>query len=143
MNRALLPKSLFILALSILAVPVCMVLYGSETTVSAQTGDAPGTLTVVGSSEKERLTCPLKHTDVKVEISGFLSRVVVTQEFENPFKEKIEAVYAFPLPQNAAVDDMTMIVGERTVRGKILPREEAQARSEEHTSELQSQSNLV
>ncbi len=41
--------------------------------------------------------CPLKHTDVKAEISGFLSRVTVTQEFENPFKEKIEAVYTFPL----------------------------------------------
>ncbi|MFS8086400.1 MAG: VIT domain-containing protein, partial [Acidobacteriota bacterium] len=71
--------------------------------------------------------CPLKHTEVKAEISGFLSRVIVTQEFENPFKEKIEAVYTFPLPQNAAVDDMTMIVGDRTVRGKILRREEAQA----------------
>ena len=53
--------------------------------------------------------------------------MVVSQEFENPFKEKIEAVYTFPLPQNAAVDDMTMIVGDRTVRGKILRREEAQA----------------
>src|SRR5688500_5862942 len=127
MNRALLPKSLFILALSILAVPVCMALYGSETTVSAQTGDAPGTLIVVGSSEKERLTCPLKHTDVKAEITGFLSRVVVTQHFENPFQEPVEAVYTFPLPQNAAVDDMTMTIGERTIRGKILPREEAQA----------------
>src|SRR5689334_1959913 len=71
--------------------------------------------------------CPLKHTDVKAEISGFLSRVVVTQEFENPFKDKIEAVYTFPLPQNAAVDDMTMRVGERTVRGRIKPREEARA----------------
>ncbi|MDX6306805.1 MAG: Ca-activated chloride channel, partial [Blastocatellia bacterium] len=50
-----------------------------------------------------------------------------TQEFENPFPEKIEAVYTFPLPQNAAVDDMTMTVGDRTVRGKILRREEAQA----------------
>src|SRR6267142_3161845 len=64
---------------------------------------------------------------VKAEISGFLSRVVVTQEFQNPFKDRIEAVYTFPLPQNAAVDDMTMVVGERTVRGKILRREEAQA----------------
>ncbi|OLD27742.1 MAG: hypothetical protein AUJ04_03300 [Acidobacteria bacterium 13_1_40CM_3_55_6] len=64
---------------------------------------------------------------MKAEISGFLARVVVTQEFENPFKEKIEAVYTFPLPQNAAVDDMTMLVGDRTVRGKILRREEAQA----------------
>ena len=71
--------------------------------------------------------CPLKHTSAKAEISGFLSRVVVTQEFENPFDEKIEAVYTFPLPQNAAVDDMTMIVGDRTVRGKILRREEAEA----------------
>src|SRR5205085_1062705 len=45
----------------------------------------------------------------------------------NPFKEKIEAVYTFPLPQNAAVDDMTMVVGDRTVRGKILRREQAEA----------------
>ncbi|MFP5261192.1 MAG: VIT and vWA domain-containing protein [Blastocatellia bacterium] len=69
--------------------------------------------------------CPLKHTDVKAEISGFLSRVVVTQEFENPFKDKIEAVYTFPLPQNAAVDDMTMRVGERVVRGAVRRRDEA------------------
>src|SRR6185436_15900300 len=61
------------------------------------------------------------------EISGFISRVVVTQHFENQFTEKIEAVYTFPLPQNAAVDDMTMLVGDRTVRGKIMPREQAQA----------------
>lgn len=70
--------------------------------------------------------CPLKHTSVKAEVSGFLSRVTVTQEFENPFTEKIEAFYAFPLPQSAAVDDMTMLIGDRTVKGKIMRREEAQ-----------------
>ena len=64
---------------------------------------------------------------MKAQISGFLSRVTVTQQFENPFTEKIEAVYTFPLPQNAAVDDMTMLIGDKTVRGKILKREEAQA----------------
>lgn len=127
MYRELLPKSLLILALSVLAVPCLFALYASETTVTAQTGDTPGSLTVVDSSGKAHSTCPLKHTDVKAEISGFISRVVVTQEFENPYKEKIEAVYTFPLPQNAAVDDMTMIVGDRTVKGKILPREEAQS----------------
>src|SRR6185295_10016290 len=119
MSRELLPKSLLILILSILALP--------PTTVSAQTADSSGTLTVVDATGKAKSTCPLKHTDVKAEISGFISRVVVTQHFENPFPEKIEAIYTFPLPQNAAVDDMTMIVGDRTVRGKILPREEAQA----------------
>jgi Ca-activated chloride channel family protein len=85
----------------------------------------PGSLQATNASGKPVGLCPLKHTDVKAEISGFLSRVRVTQEFENPFKEKIEAVYTFPLPQNAAVDDMTMVVGDRTVRGRILPREEA------------------
>ena len=125
MLRELLPKSLLILILSVLALPVFIALYTPQK-VSAQAEDTPGELTVIDANGKQKAVCPLKHTDVKAEISGFISRVVVTQQFENPFKEKIEAVYTFPLPQNAAVDDMTMIVGDRTVRGKILPREEAQ-----------------
>jgi Ca-activated chloride channel family protein len=64
---------------------------------------------------------------VRAEVTGFLARVNVTQEFENPFDEKIEAVYTFPLPPSAAVDDMTLKVGARTVKGKIMRREQAQA----------------
>jgi Ca-activated chloride channel family protein len=71
--------------------------------------------------------CPLEKTDVKASISGFLSRVTVTQDFANPGADKIEAVYTFPLPPTAAVDDMTMAIGERTIKGKILRREEARA----------------
>lgn len=95
--------------------------------VAAQGAETSGSLVVLDANGKQKARCPLKQTTVKAEISGFLSRVNVIQEFENPFPEKIEAVYTFPLPQNAAVDDMTMVVGERTVRGKILRREEAQA----------------
>ena len=127
MDRRLFPKSLLILSLSILAVPVFIAFYLSETPALAQTGETAGSLIAVDAKGKAKSACPLKHTDVKAEITGFISRVVVTQEFENPFKEKIEAVYTFPLPQNAAVDDMTMIIGSRTVKGKILPREEARA----------------
>ncbi|MGH9751222.1 MAG: TonB family protein [Blastocatellia bacterium] len=86
-----------------------------------------GALQVIGRDGQQRAECPLKHTDVKAEVSGQLARVTVTQEFHNPFEEKIEAVYVFPLPQSAAVDDMTMIVGDHTVKGKIKRREEAQA----------------
>jgi len=121
-------RSLFIIA--VLASGL-FALIGLRTpqTVSAQSENqiTQGTLQAVDAAGKVKAVCPLKHTDVKAQISGFLSRVTVTQEFENPFKEKIEAVYTFPLPQNAAVDDMTMLVGDRTVRGKILRREEAQA----------------
>lgn len=84
-----------------------------------------GSLEIIGKGGKSAGVCPLKQTDVKAEISGFLARVDVTQEFWNPTGEKIEAVYVFPLPQNAAVDDMTLQVGDRTVKGLIKRREEA------------------
>lgn len=69
--------------------------------------------------------CPLKHTDVQAEIAGFIARVKVTQTFINPTSDKIEAVYVFPLPHEAAVDDMTMVIAERRIVGVIQRREEA------------------
>ena len=129
MRAKLFRRSLFIIAISAVAGLGLSLFRTSCTPVSAQSENkiTQGTLQIVDPQGKAKAVCPLKHTDVKAQISGFLSRVTVTQQFENPFKEKIEAVYTFPLPQNAAVDDMTMLVGDRTVRGKILRREEAQA----------------
>jgi len=71
--------------------------------------------------------CPLKHTNVQAEISGFIARVKLTQTFHNPTKEKIEAVYVFPLPHEGAVDDMTMVIGERKIVGVIKRRAEARS----------------
>src|SRR5437763_1255503 len=120
--------SILVIATSIVAFVALTSQWNSRSIVFAQNQKiTQGTLQAVDAVGNVKAVCPLKHTDVKAQISGFLSRVTVTQEFENPFKEKIEAVYTFPLPQNAAVDDMTMVVGDRTVRGKILRREEAQA----------------
>jgi len=69
--------------------------------------------------------CPLKHTDVAAEVSGFVARVVVTQTFANPFPDPVEAIYTFPLSDRAAVDDMTMRTGDRVIRGEIQRREDA------------------
>jgi Ca-activated chloride channel family protein len=120
--------SILVIAMSMVAFVGLTSRWPSGSIVSAQDQKiTQGTLQAVDPKGSAKAVCPLKHTDVKAQISGFLSRVTVTQEFENPFKEKIEAVYTFPLPQNAAVDDMTMMVGDRTVRGKILRREQAEA----------------
>ena len=127
MLKQLFNKSYLLLLLLIPLTIFVIIIKSSEREAIAQTGESSGALVVLDPTGKTKRQCPLKHTDVKAEISGFLSRVNVTQEFENPFKEKIEAVYTFPLPQDAAVDDMTMTIGDRTIRGKILPREEAQA----------------
>lgn len=69
--------------------------------------------------------CPLKHTAVRAEISGYVARVLVTQHFENTTGNKIEAVYTFPLPDRAAVDSMTMTIGDRTIKAEIRTREDA------------------
>ncbi|MBC8167228.1 MAG: hypothetical protein H7Y20_15330, partial [Bryobacteraceae bacterium] len=93
---------------------------------------APGSITqgallIRDVEGRPKLECPLKHTDVKADISGFLARVTVTQEFENTAADKVEAVYVFPLPHNSAIDNMTLQVGGRIVKGDIRRREEAQA----------------
>jgi Ca-activated chloride channel family protein len=120
-------KIAFLLGISLASLAL-FISWKDSSVAFAETGRVTqGSLQALDQSGKPAGLCPLKHTDVKAEISGFLSRVVVTQEFENPFKDKIEAVYTFPLPHAAAVDDMTMRVGERVVRGRILRREEAQA----------------
>jgi Ca-activated chloride channel family protein len=127
MQRQFFLKFLAVLGIATAAILALATFTKLTPRVMAQTSETAGSLQLIGASGQPKGICPLKHTDVKAEISGFMARVNVTQEFENPFKEKIEAVYVFPLPAGAAVDDMTMVVGERTVRGKILRREEAQA----------------
>ncbi|MEP6944277.1 MAG: VIT and VWA domain-containing protein [Acidobacteriota bacterium] len=119
----------------LLVISVCLAaaVYGQQTT--------EGTLYAVGKQGAEMVSCPLKSTAVKADISGFVSRVSVRQEFENSFAEPIEAVYVFPLSQNGAVDAMTMTVGDRVIRGKIMRREDAKktyetAKSEGKTASL-------
>ena len=87
---------------------------------------SPGQLTITGKNGGPVALCPLTHTDVKADVAGYVARVTVTQQFANPSKTPIEAVYTFPLPGDAAVDDMTMTIGgTRVVKGEIKRREEA------------------
>ncbi|MCC6489250.1 MAG: VWA domain-containing protein [Candidatus Hydrogenedentes bacterium] len=90
-------------------------------------GIAPGGCVIVTDPDgNPQGQCPLEHTDVQVDIAGFLARVTLTQRFGNPFTEPIEAVYTFPMSDRAAVDSMTMKVGSRVITGLIKEREEAQ-----------------
>lgn len=70
--------------------------------------------------------CPLEHTSVDAQVSGFISRVTVTQKYRNTYSQKVEAVYTFPLSHRAAVDRMRMTVRlqgeERIVEGEVKER---------------------
>lgn len=68
---------------------------------------------------------PTLMTEVTIEATALLARVRVEQRFRNPGTGWTEAVYVFPLPEDAAVDRLRMRVGERIVEGRIKEREEA------------------
>ncbi|MDQ7780366.1 MAG: VIT domain-containing protein, partial [Planctomycetota bacterium] len=86
---------------------------------------------VTSGGEQQTVPLPLEHTDVKARVSAFVATVDVLQKYHNPYGEKIEAVYVFPLPELASVTDFLMIIGDRQIRGIIREREEAQQIYEE------------
>ncbi len=97
--------------------------------------------TEAGCPEAAPQQFSLKHTEVDAEVSGFLASVTVTQVFENPYTQPLEALYVFPLPEKAAVDAMELVVGERVIKGVIQTREKARetyekAREEGRTAAL-------
>jgi Ca-activated chloride channel family protein len=91
-----------------------------------RTDDSPGSGALLAKIEQKEIPMPLKHTDVRANVSGYIGEVEVTQQFHNPYSGKIEAVYLFPLPHNAAVNDFIMTIGERRIRGIIRERKEAE-----------------
>jgi Ca-activated chloride channel homolog len=87
---------------------------------------------------------PLAHTSVMADVSGNIARVEVTQLYQNPTAQRLEAVYQFPLPENAAVTDMMFRIGRRVVISEVKKRDEARAtydraKAEGHTAALTEQ----
>lgn len=64
-------------------------------------------------------------TDASINANAISTAVTLTQTFKNHSEQWVEGVYVFPLPENAAVDSMTLRVGEKTIIGKIRAKQQA------------------
>lgn len=73
----------------------------------------------------ELVPIPLQHSSYEARVAGILAETHVRQTYANPFAAKIEATYVFPLPEDAAVTDFLVTIGERKIRGLVREREEA------------------
>lgn len=69
---------------------------------------------------------PALGSEVELTVTGPLVRGRLVQRFVNGTGRTIEAVYAFPLPELAAVDGLEVQVGERRIVGVVREKEEAQ-----------------
>ena len=84
---------------------------------------AAGILTPVGSPDQ-----PIQIRDhhVRVVIDNGFARTEVSQTFFNPNAADLEAVYAFPVPASACLSEVTIFIGEQTIQGEVLTKDEAE-----------------
>jgi Ca-activated chloride channel family protein len=78
---------------------------------------------------------PMINTDVVMDIAGPVIRTRLSQTFENTTDEWVEGVYVFPLPENAAVDHLRLVIGGKLIEGKIKERGQAKKIYEQAKSE--------
>lgn len=85
---------------------------------------------------------PLKKTEADVRITGVIADVTVTQVYSNSGNNPLNARYVFPASTRAAVQGMTMTVGDRVVKAKIRERETARKEFDQAKKEGKSASLL-
>ncbi|MEH6592613.1 MAG: marine proteobacterial sortase target protein [Halioglobus sp.] len=78
-----------------------------------------GQLLLKGQEDHAFYSAPMHSSKVHFDISGMVAVVHLEQTFRNTSEAWVEAVYAFPLPDNASVRAMEMRIGERRIVGSI------------------------
>jgi Ca-activated chloride channel family protein len=86
-----------------------------------------GTLYLKSSPDADAYEALRVATTMRAQVTGNVARVHVTQRFSNTGSDWVEGLYVFPLSADAAVDELYMSVGERTIRGEIQEKAKAQA----------------
>ena len=77
------------------------------------------------NSHGERFQSLHLDSHAEVDINGPIASVNLVQDFKNDTDEWLDAVYVFPLPENAAVNHMEMQIDDRRIVGKIKEKKEA------------------
>ena len=107
-----------------------LLLYATLTAQAARAAEFPAevgapTLLFQDANGSFSTAAPLE-TDLRLSVAGVVARVRVAQRFRNTGTTYLEAVYVLPLPDDAAVDRLTMKIGERVIEGEIHEREQAE-----------------
>lgn len=118
---------LTILSLFLFTLPVSQVYARyQETSLTTDLNDIKsGSLLFKTEKSGEYLEAPRLESRVDIKVSGMVARVTLYQKFENRSSEWMEGLYAFPLPEDAAVDRLKMKIGMRTIVGEIQEKEQA------------------
>ncbi|NVB43258.1 hypothetical protein G6O69_35870 [Pseudenhygromyxa sp. WMMC2535] len=76
-------------------------------------------------SSVERQSLRIGEQKVEVAISGRIARTQIEQSFVNDSSQTLEGIYQFPLPADASISDLQLLVGDTWVRGEMLEKTRA------------------
>lgn len=79
----------------------------------------------IGLIAKNSVAIPLVGVFADAKIIGKSSKVKITQKFKNTNKKAIEAIYRFPLPENATITGFTILLKNKTIKGVIEEKDKA------------------
>ena len=72
----------------------------------------------------------LTDVNIRAQLQDLLAQVKVSQSYRNVESSNIEAVYTFALPLDAVLLDLEVQLGERTLKGEVTAKSEAEERYE-------------
>ncbi len=78
------------------------------------------------TQDEQTTTSISLNTTIEIEVIGAQARVEVWQEFVNSSDSWAEASYRYPLPDGAAVDQLSIEVGGRLLVGEIQEKQQAE-----------------
>ena len=84
---------------------------------------------VLETAQGEKVALQGVHVDAK--LIDLVSNVTITQTYQNIEDVNIEAVYTFPLPLDAVLLDLTVTLGDKTLKGQVVEKKQAEERYEE------------
>ena len=64
-------------------------------------------------------------SEIDAEVNGMIATIKMQQRFKNDSDEWVNGRYVFPLPENGAVDGLTLKIGDRKIVGVIKEKEAA------------------
>jgi hypothetical protein len=85
-------------------------------------------------SEVEQALELRDHT-INVRIQGMMAYTEITEEFHNPGGDNLEGLYRFPLPPDAQISRLSLLVGNRWMEGQFLENARAERIWREITTE--------
>lgn len=104
---------------------VSLMLFVHPLYAEANEADNVGQLHFVDGQGQWQEPALVLDSEFDIQVSGLIADTRLLRSFRNTSDQWREGVFVFPLPEKASVYGLTMTVGERTIEGKVQPKETA------------------